>query len=339
MSSDVNSETSQTEALLAARSRPEFGSWWDYIDSRNRTSQDGEASTQGAMPISSSAFVMHAMSLLHAPMLDVDVVSHCNLNCASCCHFAPIASSAFLLPEDFERDLRKLARVEGIATYLRGINLMGGEPLLHPRLPELVRATRRCLPEVQLSVTTNGLLVKAMGPEFWNAMRSTDCRLVFSRYPTGQDYEPLMEFAQARGVSVGTSGGSAEGGVISHFLRTPLDEEGRQDRTASFNRCPLGGYCMQLLDGKIFPCNRGALLSIVNERFGTAFAHEKDDYLELDAIRSVEDIDAMRRRSHPMCRYCATQLDERIAWRRSAAERDEWLMRPDERQLVTQTGK
>ena len=35
-----------------------------------------------------------------------------------------------------------------------------------------------------------------------------------------------------------------------------------------------------------------------------------------------------------MCRYCATSLDERIEWRRSAVEQDEWLMRPDERQFM-----
>ena len=183
-------------------------------------------------------------------------------------------------------------------------------------------------------MTSNGLLLKSMGPEFWDAMRATDCKLVLTLYPTGLDYEALFELARARGVKTGISGGVAEGGVVSHLLRTPLDEEGLQDPTASFNGCPLGGFSLQLLDGKVFPCNRGALLGIANERFGTTFAHEEDDYLELDAIRSVEDIDDMRRRAHPMCRYCATSLDERIEWRRSAVERDEWLMRPDERRLM-----
>ena len=38
--------------------------------------------------------------------------------------------------------------------------------------------------------------------------------------------------------------------------------------------------------------------------------------------------------THPMRRYCATSLGERIEWRCSAVERDEWLMRPDERRLM-----
>ena len=91
---------------------------------------------------------------------------------------------------------------------------------------------------------------------------------------------------------------------------------------------------MQLLDGRIFPCNRGALLGIVNERFGTAFAHEDGDYLELDSIASAKEIDAFRRTPKPMCRYCASSCAERIDWHRSEHGRDEWLMRPDERERM-----
>lgn len=321
-------------ATPPVRLAPELDSWWDYVDSRDRAGGPGEAGAQSAGRVSSDAFALHMRNLMRAPTLDVDVVSHCNLKCASCCHFSPAASPAFLSLEDYERDLGKLARVEGLAAFFDAIVLMGGEPLLHPGLPELIWATRRHLPEAQLRVASNGLLLKSMGPEFWDAMRATDCKLVLTLYPTGLDYEALFELARAHGVKAGVSGGGAEGEVVSHLLRTPLDEEGLQDPMASFNGCPLGGFSLQLLDGKIFPCNRGALLGIANERFGTAFAHEEDDYLELDAIQSVEDIDSMRRRAHPMCRYCATSLDERIEWRRSAVERDEWLMRPDERRLM-----
>jgi len=320
-----------TASPSSARLVPESGSWWDYVDSRDRTGERGKAGARSGEHVSSDAFVAHMQYLMRAPTLDVDVVSHCNLNCASCCHFSPAASPAFLSLEDHERDLVKLARIEGLATYFNAIVLMGGEPLLHPELPELVQLTRQYLPEAQLWVTSNGLLLKSMGSGFWNAMRAADCKLLLTVYPTGLDYEALFELARAQGVRTGASGGVAEGGVVSHLLRTPLDEDGLQDPPASFNRCPLGGYSLQLLNGRIFPCNRGALLGIVNERFGTSFAHEEDDYIELDAIRSVEDIDNMRRRAHPMCRYCATSLDERIEWRRSTVDQYEWLMRPDER--------
>lgn len=327
----MGAKSDPTTAPSAVCLAQESGSWWDYVDSRTRTDGNDEADKQTTGHVSSSAFVAHMKNLMLAPTLDVDVVPHCNLNCASCCHFSPAASPAFLSLDDYERDLEKLARIESIGTFFKAIVLMGDEPLLHPELPAFVRATRRHLPETPLWVTSNGLLLKSMGTEFWDAMRAADCKLVLTLYPTGLDYEALIALAQAHGVRTGISGGRAESGVVSHLLRTPLDEDGLQDPMASFNRCPLGGYSLQLLNGRIFPCNRGALLGIANERFGTAFAHDEDDYLELDAIRSVEDIDSMRRRAHPMCRYCATSHDERIEWRRSTVDQYEWLMRPDER--------
>lgn len=126
---------------------------------------------------------------------------------------------------------------------------------MHPGLPGLVWTTRRHLPEVQLRVASNGLLLKSMRPEFWDAMSSADCKLVLSLYPTGLDYDALIALAQAHGVKTGISGGVAEGGFVSRFERAPLDENGLQDRTVSFNRCPLGGVCLQLHEGKNLSIN------------------------------------------------------------------------------------
>ena len=44
----------------------------------------------------SSAFLLHLANMNRKPTLDVDIVSHCNLNCVSCCHFSPLAEPHFL---------------------------------------------------------------------------------------------------------------------------------------------------------------------------------------------------------------------------------------------------
>ena len=104
-----------TTATSSTRLVPESGSWWDYVDSRDRAGERGKASAQSTGRVSSDAFAEHMRNLMRAPTLDVDVVPHCNLNCASCCHFSPAASPDFLSLEDYERDLGKLARIEGVA--------------------------------------------------------------------------------------------------------------------------------------------------------------------------------------------------------------------------------
>lgn len=301
-------------------------SWQSFVAGHEKAS--GNADAAG---ISNRAFVLHMRNLLRAPTLDVDVVAHCNLNCASCCHFAPAAPPSFMDPDELDADLAKLARIEGADTFFEAICLMGGEPLLHPQLAQIIRLVHARLPKAQVRVVTNGKLLASMPSGFWDAMAETGADLLMTAYPIDVDYDALLRLAQAHGVDASVGGGvtnTDEG--ASFFLRTPLDETGSQDAHASFIGCPLAGSTMQLLDGRIYPCNRGALLGILNERFGTEFSHVEQDYLELDSIASAQEIDEFRRTARPMCRYCASALSERIAWGPSKVDRYEWLMRPDE---------
>ncbi|MBQ9003795.1 MAG: hypothetical protein IJ087_18270, partial [Eggerthellaceae bacterium] len=81
------------------------------------------------------------------PKLDVQVCDHCNLRCAGCLHFAPLAEESFLDVKAYEHDLQRLASISGIEGYFGSVALMGGEPLLHPRLVDVVRITRAHLPQ------------------------------------------------------------------------------------------------------------------------------------------------------------------------------------------------
>ena len=104
------------------------------------------------------------------PVVDVQVCGHCNLRCAGCMHFAPVAEESFLDLGEFERDLERLSSVEGVGDYFGAIVLMGGEPLLHPHIAEVIRMTHRYLPESLIALCTNGLLLRRMGGDFWDAL-------------------------------------------------------------------------------------------------------------------------------------------------------------------------
>ena len=66
----------------------------------------------------SSAFLLHFANMNRKPTLDVDIVSHCNLNCVSCCHFSPLAEPHFLSLDEYGRELRMLAEIEGVGSFL-----------------------------------------------------------------------------------------------------------------------------------------------------------------------------------------------------------------------------
>jgi hypothetical protein len=61
-------------------------------------------------------------------------VDHCNLNCKGCTAFSPVAEEKFMDVNMFERDCERLAELTGGKIEL--IDLLGGEPLLHPKINE-----------------------------------------------------------------------------------------------------------------------------------------------------------------------------------------------------------
>jgi pyruvate-formate lyase-activating enzyme len=76
------------------------------------------------------------------PALYVDVVGSCNLRCPSCPvgNMGPLNKSGLMDVEVFEKIVHKATTEFGV----RSINLYNwAEPLLHPRLPELIRIAKR----------------------------------------------------------------------------------------------------------------------------------------------------------------------------------------------------
>ena len=233
-------------------------------------------------------FAQRVRNLSFGPYIDVQVADHCNLGCRGCLHFAPIAEPRFLDLDEFERDLRELARIPGLGSYLTGLALMGGEPLLHPRLPEVVRMARGYLPDARVMVASNGLLLRRMGDDFWGALAECGVSLVLSPYPLKVDYPALVELARGHGVDASFAGDVTRGDRGKEaFFRLALDPDGAQDPVYAFNRCPFGGSYLLLGEGRLWPCQVAARSGSLNVRFGTRLLPQEEDGLSLADIEGL----------------------------------------------------
>jgi ABC-2 type transport system ATP-binding protein len=272
------------------------------------------------------------------PYLDVHVADHCNLRCAGCVHFSPLAEPRFLDLGQYDQDLSALASIAGIEEYIHELSLMGGEPLLHPELPEVLRLSRALLPKMGIALVSNGLLLKRMGEEFWRAMRECDVKLQLSPYPLRVDYPALLELATSHGVEAALTRDvtrTREGKEV--FFRLSLDESGSQDPVASHNRCPFGGRTLQMSEGRIWPCQVAAHHGTLNKRFGLDMRSQKEDSLAIADIDSTDQIEELRRHPHPMCRYCDMEHLSVAEWRTSSFEAAEWLKEKPEGEQIRQT--
>ena len=274
---------------------------------------------------STEAFLHHARLLNRAPFLDVHAADHCNLGCAGCLHYAPVAPRNLLDPGEYGQDLAALASVPGIQGFFAAVVLMGGEPLLNPALPEIIRITRRYFPDTEIGLSTNGLLLRRMSEEFWQACRDAGVKLRLSAYPIGIDYEALSALGRENGVDTDYSAdvtGSDRGKQV--FWRHLLDPQGRCSAVHSWTICRMD-YTLQLRDGALFPCNRGAYMDVLNEAFGTGFTHQPGDFIRIADLKSADGLDSFRRRPHPMCRYCDNDASRVADWERTRHDPHEWI--------------
>ena len=89
--------------------------------------------------------------------LRVSVTDRCNLRCTYCMP----ADGLPWLPRAEILDYEEIARLVRVfrSMGVRTVRLTGGEPTVRRNLPELVRQLRDAAPDVDLSMTTNGLML------------------------------------------------------------------------------------------------------------------------------------------------------------------------------------
>jgi organic radical activating enzyme len=127
---------------------------------------------------------------------EVNVVEHCNLRCRSCAHLSPVLPKHFVDPDALSSDLTALAR----SYHAKVLKLLGGEPLLHPDLLDIMMAARGSHVADKIEIWTNGLLLPRMERRFWEAADSVRISLYPGRSLTQDQLDTCIDRARSNGV-------------------------------------------------------------------------------------------------------------------------------------------
>lgn len=111
---------------------------------------------------------------------------HCNLNCKGCSSCSPIAAEWYLNPEKLEKDLYRLKVLD---INVNTIGILGGEPLLHPRLINIFSVVKDIYPNSNLRLLTNGLLLSKMNDVFWETCRKYQVQINVTCFPVLSEKE------------------------------------------------------------------------------------------------------------------------------------------------------
>jgi organic radical activating enzyme len=152
--------------------------------------------------------------------------------------FASVAS--------FERDLRALAAV----MQMGSLYLIGGEPLLHPELPEFLRVAREVGIAERVGITTNGVLLHAMSEAAWDRVQV----MHVTRYPgvrLRMSDDELARRCLARGVALRIE--------VANEFRVTLINHVIADRARVqeiYDACRVAHVhkCRTVYDGRYYKC-------------------------------------------------------------------------------------
>ena len=234
--------------------------------------------------------------------LELHVAHGCNLACESCSHYSNHAHSGTVSLEDADRWMGLWSSRVSVTRF----SLLGGEPTIHPHLPQFVGLVRRHWPHTQIEIVSNGFFLHRHPTLPTILAADPDARLVISVHHDSEEYRDrlkpvfdlLEQWRQEHGFVAKvrpahknwTRRYEGFGDTMRPF------EDG--DPRASWQTCPAR-HCKQLLDGRVWKCAPLAYLPMQKAKY--RLADKWDRYLayrplepdcsraELDAFAALED--------------------------------------------------
>lgn len=245
------------------------------------------------------------------------VVEHCNLNCACCDNFSPLAEREFIDPEIFRRDMERLGSI--FNHECQRVSLLGGEPLLHPELVKFIEISRENFRTGNIHVLTNGILLTRQGPDFWKACHDNDAAIIVTHYPINIDVQGIRELARQYDVKL-----QLHDMTKSIFYKRAVDLRGRGNPGRNFGAC-IRNDCITLgHNGQLFTCTFASNIHHFNKKFGMNVPITESDYIDIYKESDPERI--LRRLSEPipMCSFCDMYY-EPVRWHPSTLDISEWV--------------
>ena len=255
---------------------------------------------------------------------DVHISEHCNLNCANCNHYSPIAEKAYLDISEYTKDINRLSQLfDGEVDY---INLMGGEPLLNKKINEYLEVTRKAFPYGHIRVVTNGILIERMDELFWRCCSDNNIEIAITKYPIGLDYDKVFKISKNKEIEAFAFGSQGEKGK-SFMYRFPINPIGDNDPASNYYKCLFANDCVQLKNGKLYTCVVAANANHLKKRFGLNISTSKLNGINIYEAKDAKEILEFLTKPIPFCRYCDFEKykDFEEDWHISNGNRYEWI--------------
>ena len=253
--------------------------------------------------------------------IDYHIYDRCNLNCASCNHFAPLIEDMnCITPAKAEEDFKLLHRLRD---KFQKITILGGEAFFNPYVDEILALACKYFPG-RVKFITNGT-VKGRLLDLKAGIEENNVELVITEYPYIKDYREYYDNLKEEFPNATFYTFRHEHGFISEHLAYDVQDTDDMD----LYNCEKRYKCCQFIDGKLYICHYAGFLDNLRHITNFEFTN-KDAYIDLRTCTNTEFDEFFENSIPEICRHCLfvrkpyEELDKQD-WHRSEKKPEEWI--------------
>lgn len=240
------------------------------------------------------------------PYIEIPITDLCNLNCKGCL----FACNALEGNEhiSFEQIKKDAYRMSDLFFDVPWIRILGGEPLLHPEIINILKLYRKVFPESEIDLCTNGLLLPKMKEDFFDCLRNNHITIHVSGYkPTYNMLDKIDLLLNQNHLNYTV----LKREKFSKYYTKNKDK----NKDISFMLCPASG-CRELYKGRLLRCSGVIAYEKFNQQFKTTYeTRENEDWFyihneNIDPWEVTKKLDS----ASSICSYCDINRLEEFDW-------------------------
>lgn len=250
--------------------------------------------------------------------MEYEISEKCNLNCKRCNHYSNIFENGQMVEiEQFSKDIRTLkSRVYNVKRF----KILGGEPLMHPRVDLFVRSCRDVFPNAYIAIVTNGILVPQMSNELIDAIKEANVVVEISAYPpTKEKIAEITEYLEQKGIRYRIF---RNGDLFGAYLTT----SGENNPMDSMTKC-YAQVCHAMKNGYLYKCASGLNIDVLNQRYNIDLPMEKKELERNGQVIPAKEMFDYLVNPVALCCYCTDFEWHNWEQTRNDAKLEDWIAR------------
>jgi organic radical activating enzyme len=258
--------------------------------------------------------------------IEIQFIHACNLACTGCATFSELKHSGYTSWPQIEAQIKPwLERLEPEC-----VGVMGGEPFMNPHLEKIIVGLRKLLPNTQIRVPTNGLLLmkkyrivkllEEIGNSILKISYHIDDDLIhqaIKKIMHDFTFKPVTEY----GINRWSTKNNFKFQINSPetFMKSFVNDYHNMkphNNTPSdaFDIC-VAQRCPFLFQGKLYKCSTAGLTPWILKRFNTPNEKLWEPYVNTGLDVTCSDFELQKfldnfGKPHAICRQCPSKFDQ-----------------------------